>query len=45
MVRDSEDFLTMQELTGVEMPGTVTQEMEELFAKGGWSFNAYPFRM
>jgi len=35
-------MLTMQEIISVEMPGTITKEMEQLFAEGGWSYNAYP---
>jgi hypothetical protein len=38
-------LLSMQELVSVEMPGTVTQEMEEIFNEGGWSFNAYPLNI
>jgi quinol monooxygenase YgiN len=38
-------LLSMQELISVEMPGAVTQEMEELFNEGGWSFNAYPLNI
>ena len=38
-------ILTMQEITSVEMPGKITKEMEQFFAEGGWSYNAYPLNV
>ena len=38
-------ILTMQEITSVEMPGTITKEMEQFFTDGGWSYNAYPLNI
>ena len=35
-------LLEMQEINGIEMPGYVTDEVEELFAQGGWPYNGYP---
>ena len=38
-------LLTMQELVSIEMLGPVTEEIDEFFAKGGWTYNAYPLAM
>ena len=35
-------LLTMQELVSIEMLGPVTEKIDEFFAKGGWTYNAYP---
>ena len=35
-------LLEMQEITGIEMPGYVTDEVKGLFAQGGWPYNGYP---
>ena len=35
-------LLEMQEITGIEMPGSVPDEVKELFEQGGWPYNGYP---
>ena len=37
--------LTMMELTSLKMLGPVTEEIDEFFAKGGWTYDAYPLVM
>ena len=37
--------LTMMELTSLKMLGPVTEEIDEFFAKGGWTYDAYPLAM
>ena len=38
-------LLEMQEIVSIEMAGTVTEEMQELFDRGGWSYNGYPVKV
>ena len=38
-------LLTMQDLTSIEILGSITEEIDELFAKGGWAYNSYPLAM
>tara|TARA_B100001971_G_scaffold5204_1_gene4288 strand:- start:106 stop:459 length:354 start_codon:yes stop_codon:yes gene_type:complete len=44
-----EDFipkiLTMMELTSLKKLGPVTDEIDDFFAKGGWTYDAYPLAM
>jgi len=35
-------ILTMMELTSLKMLGPVTEEIDDFFAKGGWTYDAYP---
>ena len=35
-------LLEMQEITGIEMPGYITDEVRQLFTQGGWPYNGYP---
>ena len=37
--------LTMMELTSLKMLGPVTDEIDDFFAKGGWTYDAYPLAM
>ncbi len=38
-------ILTMMELTSLKMLGPVTEEIDDFFAKGGWTYEAYPLAM
>mgnify|MGYP002836428962 CR=1 FL=1 len=38
-------LLEMQEIISIEMPGTVSKEIEGLFEQGGWSYNSYPVKV
>ena len=38
-------LLTMMELTCLRMLGPVTEEIDEFFAKGGWTYDGYPLAM
>ena len=38
-------LLEMQEISSIEMMGKVTSQIENLFAQGGWSYNAYPMKI
>ena len=38
-------ILTMMELTSLKMLGPVTEEIDDFFAKGGWTYDAYPLAM
>ena len=38
-------LLTMMELTSLKMLGPVTEEIDDWFAKGGWTYDAYPLAM
>ena len=39
------NILTMMELTSLRMLGSVTEEIDDFFAKGGWTYDAYPLAM
>ena len=38
-------ILTMMGLTSLKMLGPVTEEIDDFFAKGGWTYDAYPLAM
>tara|TARA_B100001123_G_scaffold349662_2_gene399776 strand:- start:144 stop:497 length:354 start_codon:yes stop_codon:yes gene_type:complete len=38
-------ILEMQEIISIEMPGKLTNEIEELFSLGGWPYNSYPAKV
>ena len=38
-------ILTMMELTSLKMLGPVTEEIDDFFANGGWTYDAYPLAM
>ena len=38
-------LLTMMELTSLKMLGPVTEEIDDFFSKGGWTYDAYPLAM
>ena len=38
-------ILTMMELTSLNMLGPVAEEIDDFFAKGGWTYGAYPLTM
>ena len=38
-------LLTMMVLNSLKMLGPVTEEIDYFFAKGGWTYDAYPLAM
>jgi hypothetical protein len=38
-------ILTMMELNSLKMLGPVTEEIDNFFVKGGWTYDVYPLAM